>query len=113
MDPQSRVGHHRFRAETAEIAERQSVGRGDFADVIAADQAAGAGHVPGEDRGIAGNMRAEMPGDEPAFGIGRAARREVDEQGDLLALVEGRRLRSGAAGGKTCRNDDRRSCGAR
>ena len=60
----------------------------DRIDEIGRAQAAGAGHLLGNDRGIARNVLAEIAAEQPRIGVVAAADAVADDQRDVAALVE-------------------------
>ena len=63
--------------------------RRDLAEVAGAVEAAGAVHVLHDDVRLALDVLGDVPREQPALDVGRAAGREVDQHGQPLALVEG------------------------
>jgi hypothetical protein len=53
-------------------------------EFVRAQQPAGAGHVLGDDGRVAGDVVAQMRGDQPAEGVGAATGRERDDDADGL-----------------------------
>ena len=83
----------------------------DFAELVGADDAAGAADVPDDDRGLAGNVVRQVLGDDAALDIGRAARRVVDDHRDGLALVElGKRGVGNDDESERCRTGSQKQC---
>jgi hypothetical protein len=75
----------------------------DLADIGGAHQAAGAVLVLHDDAGRAVEVLAEMLDQQPSLDVARPAGREVDQQGQPLALVE-RIVGTGDREGAGCRN---------
>ena len=93
-----------------EIAHDGAVLGRDLADELRADHAAGAVHVLHDHVRLAGDVLAEMLGEQPALDVGRPAGREVDQHREPLALVVGllRLRRRGAAESRARRQRRRR-----
>ena len=66
----------------------RAVARPDLADIVGADEAAGAIAVLHDDLRLAVDVLGDVLGQQPALDVGRAAGREVDQQREPLALVE-------------------------
>ena len=72
-----------------EIAGDAAVARRHLAQILGADDAAGAVHVLDDDVRRAVDMAGEMPGEQAALDVGRSAGGEVDQDSETFALVEG------------------------
>ena len=72
----------------AHEAQHGAVARRDLADIVGAVETAGAVHVLDDDVGLALEMPGDMPREQPALDVGRAAGREVDQHRKPLAFVE-------------------------
>ena len=91
-DPEQRIEA----GAAADDAEGGAVFRGDLGQPVGEPQAAGAFHVLGDDRRIAGNMAADEASHHAPIGVIAAAGAIADVERHRLAFVEiGRRLRAG------------------
>ena len=72
-----------------EVARHAAVARRHLAQILGADDAAGAVHVLDDDVRLAFDVARKMLGEQAALDVGRAAGSEVDQDGEPLALVEG------------------------
>ena len=75
-------------AGAGEIADHGAVLGRDRAEILGADHAAGAVHVLHQHARIAGDVPADVFGEQAAFDVGRPADGEVDQERQPLALVE-------------------------
>ena len=72
-----------------EVAGDAAVARRHLAQILGADDAAGAVHVLDHDVRRAIDVAGEMLGEQAALDVGRSAGSEVDQDGEPFALVEG------------------------
>ena len=70
------------------MADGEAVRLGDFVHMVGADQMAGARHVLDDNRGLAGNMLADMARNRARIGVEAAAGRGGDDDADGFAFVE-------------------------
>ena len=92
---------HRLVERQVEVQREQyrAVAGAAIVGVIQHHHAARAGHVARDNVGVAGDVPAEVAGEQPGIDVIAAARRRADEDGHVLALVEVRdRIGRGAPG---------------
>ena len=100
--------HGLERQPAADRADDGAVFGGDPINVLLDLKSAGAQHVLHDDDGLAGNMFAEVPGQDARVNVVGRAGAAKDQQGQLAALVELlHRLRRGIADA----GDNQQSCG--
>ena len=94
-------------------ADDRAIARGHIVEIIRHHEPAGAGHVLGDDGGLAGNMLANMALDHAHVDVIARARAITHEKADGLAPVEilhrlgggGRAKRQNGGGGEGCPDD--------
>ncbi len=97
---------------SSERADHRAIFGGDLAEILRADQTAGAIHVLDHEVRRAVNVLDEVAREQAALDIGRPARGKVDEHRNPLALVVGL-LRGGRRRSQTDRGTDDCKRGAR